>query len=304
MGKELIKKDVYGFNACYYKAKTKSNHAIILALGPNFNNPLINLASKYFVRLGFNVLAIGPKTKDGYYDVEIDDFKDYLIYLRKQGNLKFGIAGASATAMLALVVASYYPEISLTLALSPCDFIMEGYYRDGLDGAKERPADGHSFFKKSGVKLPYLQFAYRHPDYWNKIQEESKRTKNLISTIEMFKKSLELNKLTEDCLIKVEKIKGLIVFVAAKDDCLWDTSRYISRMNERLISHKSNVKVTNLIYEHGTHFLFPQSMVANKLPLADRLIVKAFKAGRTYPKECHQARIDLDKKLKNILKNW
>ena len=44
--------------------------------------------------------------------------------------------------MLALIATSYFHGISLTLAMCPCDFIMEGFYQDGKDGIHERP-DNH-----------------------------------------------------------------------------------------------------------------------------------------------------------------
>lgn len=66
-----------------------------------------------------------------------------------------GIIGASTTAM----AASFIPEITLTAALSPSDFIMEGFYRDGLDGAKERPGNNESTLSYKGESLPYLPFS-------------------------------------------------------------------------------------------------------------------------------------------------
>ena len=76
--------------------------------------------------------------------------------------------------MLALVAASYYPDITLTIAMSPSDFVIEGFYRDGKDGMTERPGDNESSVSWQGKPIPYLPYAYRHPEYWQKIQEESK----------------------------------------------------------------------------------------------------------------------------------
>ena len=53
--------------------------------------------------------------------------------------------------------------------MSPSDFIMEGFYRDGKDGMTERPGDGESTVSWEGKPLPYLPFAYRHPEYWQKM---------------------------------------------------------------------------------------------------------------------------------------
>ncbi len=44
--------------------------------------------------------------------------------MKAQGCEKFGVVGASTTGMLALLAASYYPELSLTVAISPSDFVM------------------------------------------------------------------------------------------------------------------------------------------------------------------------------------
>ena len=54
--------------------------------------------------------------------------------LKSRGNVKFDMIEASTTAMMSLAAASYISEITLTIALSPSDFIM-GFYRDRLDGA-------------------------------------------------------------------------------------------------------------------------------------------------------------------------
>ena len=35
-------------------------------------------------------------------------------------------------------------------------------------------------------------------------------------------------------MIPVEKIKGKLLLIGASDDCLWDTVKYISRMEERM----------------------------------------------------------------------
>ena len=95
-------------------------------------------------------------------------------FLRSKGIEKIGIAGVSTTGMFSLIAASYYPEITMTITMSPSDFVMEGFYRDGKDGMKERPGDNESTVSWQGEPLPYLPFAYRHPEYWQKLEEEAK----------------------------------------------------------------------------------------------------------------------------------
>ena len=52
------------------------------------------------------------------------------------------------------------------------------------------------------------------------------------------------------------------------------------------------------LYEHGTHFAFPESMLRMMLPVGSALLVWVmFKAGKEYPRECMQTRLDIDRRL-------
>ena len=60
-----------------------------------------------------------------------------------------------------------------------------------------------------------------------------------------------------------------------------------------------------LLYRHGTHFVFPDSMLRSMLPLASGLLVRLmFRAGREHPKECRETRIDIDRRLQAALQAW
>jgi pimeloyl-ACP methyl ester carboxylesterase len=241
----------------------------------------------------------------GHHNYPLERFGKAISFLKSKGIEKIGIAGASTTGMLALIAASYYPDITLTIAMSPSDFVMEGFYRDGKDGMTERPGDNESTVSWQGKPLPYLPFAYRHPEYWLKIQEESKNGGDKIASRRMFDESEKIHPLREEEKIKVERIKGKIVFVGAEDDVLWDTCRYIRRMEERLKSVPHECTWESLLYAHGTHFVFPESMLKSMLPVGSGLLVKfMFKAGRDYPKECRETRKDIDRRLTEIIGKW
>ena len=110
---------------------------------------------------------------------------------------------------------------------------------------------------------------------------------------------------TEDERIKVENIRGRLIFIGAEDDVLWDTAKYIRRMEERLSNTQHESQVESWIYEHGTHFAFPESMIKMVLPVGFSLIVSMmFKAGKQYPKECRETRIDIDRRLRKALAEW
>ena len=225
--------------------------------------------------------------------------------IHKKGCSKIGIVGASTTGMLALLAASYYPQISLTIAISPPDFVMEGFYQDGKDGMRERPGDNESSVSWKEEPLPYLPYAYRHPEYWLKIKEASKAGKDMVASRLMFDESERRHPVREKERIRVENIHGKVLCIGAEDDVLWDTCKYIRRMEKRLKDKPHSCKFKALLYEHGTHFAFPETMLKIMLPVGGSLLVgAAFRAGRQYPKECRETRRDIDRKLVQVLRRW
>ena len=59
------------------------------------------------------------------------------------------------------------------------------------------------------------------------------------------------------------------------------------------------------VYEHGTHFVFPDGMLKTMFPVGSALFVKlAFSAAKKYPKECKTARIDIDRRMTHVICDW
>lgn len=296
-----VEKD--GFYGAYFKCRKDTDKAVILMLGDNIDDFMAMAGAKWVMKKDCNVMTMSPAKNDySHHNYPLERFEKAIDFLKKQGNTKIGIAGASTTGMLALVAASYIPDITLTIAISPSDFVMEGFYRDGLDGAHERPGDYESSVSYRGEPLPFLPYAYRHPEYWQMIEKEAKEGGDMVASRKLFDESESRHPLQEEEKIKVENIKGKIVFVGAEDDVLWDTCRYIRRMAERLETLPHDCVYELLTYEHGTHFAFPYSMIN---PLLTSLLVSfEFRAGKQFPKECRAARIDIDKKLSEIITKW
>lgn len=297
--------EIDGFYGTYFPNDSPTDKAMILMLGDSSDDRLAKSGAKWVHGLGCHALAMSPARKDyGHHNYPLERFGAAIAFLKDRGIRKIGIAGASTTGMLALVAASYFPDITLTIAMSPSDFIMEGFYRDNKDGMRERPGDGESTVSWKGEPLPYLPFAYRHPEYWKKIEEEGKAGKDLVASRNLFDESELRHPLREEELIKVENIKGQIVFVGAEDDVLWDTCKYIRRMEERLARKPHDCTYLSLIYEHGTHFVFPESLLKIMLPVGADLMSLAFRAGREFPEECRAVREDIDSKLSEIIREW
>ena len=311
MNRRMKKQQIFteehdGFIGAYYGGPADSKKAIILMLGDSSEDHMARCGADWVMKRGCHALNMSAGKKDyGHHNYPLERFGKAISFLRSRGIEKIGIAGASTTGMLALIAASYYPDITLTIAMSPSDFVMEGFYRDGKDGMTERPGDNESTVSWQGKPLPYLPFAYRHPEYWQKIMEESKAGGDKVASRKMFDESERLHPVREEEKIKVEKIHGKIVFVGAEDDVLWDTCKYIRRMEERLSSLPHDCRWKALLYDHGTHFVFPESLLKRILPIGSDLLVRiVFKAAREYPQECRETRRDIDCRLTAIIRKW
>lgn len=295
-----------GFHGVYWENKKQTDCAIIMMLGDDSEDMMAKGGAKWGIGLGLNVLTMSPSKKDyGHHNYPLERFGAALCCLKARGNRHFAIGGASTTGMVALVAATYFPEITLTFAFTPSDFVWEGFMRGKRDGCKEWPVDGESTLSFQGKPLAYMPFVYRHPQYYEAIIEEAKRTHNMTASKKLFDDSEEAGLIPEEAFIEVEKINGTLVLVGAKDDVLWDTVRYIQRMEKRLQSHSHQCDVMVLTYEHGTHFVFPQSLLKAMLPVCSGLLVRlAFEAGRKFPKECRATREDIDKNCRKAILQW
>lgn len=189
--------------------------------------------------------------------------------------------------------------------MTPSDFVWQGFMQGKKDGCKEWPIEGESLFSYKGKPLPYIPFCYQHPDYWRIISEESKRTGNMVASRKLFDDSEAAHPIAEEEFIKIENIRGKLFLVGAEDDALWDTAKYIRRMEKRLAEKPHSCEVEVVVYEHGTHFVFPDGMLKTMLPVGSALFVKlAFSAAKKYPKECKTARIDIDRRMTHVICDW
>ena len=119
--------------------------------------------------------------------------------------------------MEALAAASYFPDITLTIGLTASDFIWQGFEQGKKDGCKEWPVPGASTLSYRGKPLPYMPFAYEHPAYWKKVEEETKGSGDILRSTCLFIDS-EKRKHAEDEMIKIENIKGKLILLGADDD--------------------------------------------------------------------------------------
>lgn len=300
-----VEKD--GFYGVYWENKTPAKAAVIAMLGDDAQDYMAKSCVKWLMkRCGVNVLTMSPAKKDySHHNYPLERIEKAIAWLKSHGNEKIGIVGASTTGTLALTAASYFHDITLTIAMTPSDFIWQGFAQGKKDGCGEWPVENESLFTYRGEQLPYMTFSYKHPDYWLAMKSEAKSSGNMIASRKIFDDSEKARPITEDEFIKIENIKGKLLMIGAADDSLWDAAKYVKRAEKRLSEKSHECDAEFCAYEHGTHFVFPESLLKTIFPIGAGLIMKfVFKAAKDYPKECKQTRIDVEKKVLSAVDEW
>ena len=306
MKKQFFSNEKDGFYGTYYENPKDANCAMIGLFGDDPNDFMAKCGAKWLHKNGVNVMCMSPDVKNySHVNFPLERIKTAIKWLKSHGNKKIGIMGMSTAGMDSLVAASYFPDITLTFGLTPSDFVWQGFEQGEKDGCKEWPIPDASTLSWQGKPLAYMPFFYAHPEYYHKIEEETKGSGDITRSTHLFIDSEKAREHTEEEMIKVENIKGKLIMVGADDDSFWEAGKYVRRMDKRLKERPHECDYEALTYEHGTHFVLPETMLRKALPVGLKFVMKfIFKAAKDYPKECEQTRKDIDRRLSAALKQW
>ena len=306
MKKQFFSNEKDGFYGTYYENPKGANYAMIGLFGDDPNDFMAKCGAKWLHKNGVNVMCMSPDVKNyGHVNFPLERIETAIKWLKSHGNKKIGIMGMSTAGMDSLVAASYFPDITLTFGLTPSDFVWQGFEQGEKDGCKEWPIPDASTLSWQGKPLAYMPFVYAHPEYYHKIEEETKGSGDITRSTHLFIDSEKAREHTEEEMIKVENIKGKLIMVGADDDSFWEAGKYVRRMDKRLKERPHECDYEALTYEHGTHFVLPETMLRKALPVGLKFVMKfIFKAAKDYPKECEQKRKDIDRRLSAALKQW
>lgn len=306
MKKQFFSNEKDGFYGTYYENPKGANCAMIGLFGDDPNDFMAKCGAKWLHKNGVNVMCMSPDVKNyGHVNFPLERIETAIKWLKSHGNKKIGIMGMSTAGMDSLVAASYFPDITLTFGLTPSDFVWQGFEQGEKDGCKEWPIPDASTLSWQGKPLAYMPFVYAHPEYYHKIEEETKDSGDITRSTHLFIDSEKAREHTEEEMIKVENIKGKLIMVGADDDSFWEAGKYVRRMDKRLKERPHECDYEALTYEHGTHFVLPETMLRKALPVGLKFVMKfIFKAAKDYPKECEQTRKDIDRRLSAALKQW
>lgn len=295
-----------GFYGTYYINPNSADNAVIGLFGDDPNDYMAKCGAKWLHKNGVNVMCMSPDVKNySHVNYPLERIGTAIKWLKNNGNKKIGIMGMSTAGMDSIAAASYYPDITLTFGLTPSDFIWQGFEQGEKDSCKEWPIPNASTLSWEGKPIAYMPFVYQHPEYYRIIEEETKGSGDVTRSTKLFIDSEKAREHTEEEMIKVENIKGKLILIGADDDSFWETGKYIRRMDKRLQEHPHSCDYEAIVYEHGTHFVLPESMLRTALPVGLKFVLKfVFRAAKEYPNECEATRKDIDKRLSAAIKEW
>ena len=295
-----------GFYGTYYINPNGADNAVIGLFGDDPNDYMAKCGAKWLNKSGVNVMCMSPDVKNySHVNYPLERIGTAIKWLKSNGNKKIGIMGMSTAGMDSIAAASYYPDITLTFGLTPSDFIWQGFEQGEKDSCKEWPIPNASTLSWEGKPIAYMPFVYQHPEYYRIIEEETKGSGDVTRSTKLFIDSEKAREHTEEEMIKVENIKGKLILIGAEDDSFWETGKYIRRMDKRLQEHPHSCDYEAIVYEHGTHFVLPESLLRTALPVGLKFVLKfVFRAAKEYPNECEATRKDIDKRLSAAIKEW
>ena len=307
MKKQIFRTESDGFCGSFSQIAADEKAVVIIMNDDGPEDFLSKIGMKWLNKIGVSSMALGPsKEEKGLHSWPLEEAELAVSWLKKEGYKKIGICGLSAGSNMALSAAARISDITLTIAMTPMDWVYWGYFHDGLDGASERPAEGESSLSWRGKPLPYVPAPWNHPDYWKQIKSEAKRRKDMVAALNFHALAEEKHPMKETERIPVEKISGRLLLAGAEDDVLWDTCGAIQRMRKRLEESADSCMYEILTYAHCSHFIFPESMLDLILPrfAADLILPHVFRETKGYIKECRESRIDLDQHIQKTIHEW
>lgn len=306
MKKILFDSEKDGFYGTYYENPRGADCTMIGLFGDDPNDYMAKCGVRWLHKNGVNALCMSPGKKNySHVNMPLERYGTAIEWLKAHGTRKFGIMGMSTAGMDSLVAASYFPDITLTFGLTASDFVWQGFEQGKKDGCGEWPVPGASTLSWKGEPLPYMPFVYQHPDYWNMIQEETKGSGDFMRSTCLFIESEKAREHSEDEMIKIENINGKLFLIGADDDSFWEAGKYVRRMDKRLKERPHKCEYEALAYEHGTHFVLPESLLRAALTVGLKFVLRfVFRAAKEYPNECEQTRKDIDARLSAALKEW
>jgi len=232
---------------------THSIHKTIILLGGSDGSQTgLSLMAGPLASRGFNVLTVGYFNEQGLppklEEIPLEYFEHVFSWLKKnpvtQGDSIY-LHGTSKGGELALLLASRYREISRVVVSSP-----HAYCLQALDGLMA--GNNASSWSYKGKSLPFISvdnnIFYRH-------QKECIKKGIPFGFTSTYKTSVDMATNKEEARIKIENAYADFLFIAGRQDNVWNTYEACASMISALENNHYKYLYTLLDYEELGHSL-------------------------------------------------
>ena len=306
MKKEIITLGNFEFE--YYPCPGGSDRTMITILASSTDTSfLIKPAAKYFLKQGVNVVSFMPVLKgesySGWKDFPLDKVEETVHWCLDHGSKKVGVAGASATSITSLTCASLIPEISLVMVMAVMDYVMQASNTIKENGKiKEWPEPNTSMFTWRGEQVPYSPYNLTKEEFEALAWDSYKRgDMNLLPLMDHIEKQPEFSR----GFIPAENAHARIILIGADNDTGCFAGRNVRRLEKRLKDASYAYGVEAYTFPCCSHYIFPQSLVTNLLPIGSSLVLGLmFRSEKEHPKECAATRKEVDRICRRVISEW
>lgn len=268
-----------GFEGICFPAAQRKDKVVIVLSGSNGGMSLTKKCAQFYANHNIPALAVALfKTKETNQNLDrvpIEYIEAAIRWLRQKGYQRIGIDGMSKGSEIALLSATMFPELTCVIARVPSYFVSEGLIAKG----KSKEPSGTSCWSYKGEEIPYAPYNARKFHIPEIIWKE--RELHIIAVNRD-------KKVTEACIIPVEKINGPVLLLSSVHDSVWPSYESSNYIEKRLTSHDFIYPHKHVAYQYMSHMMATGISGWMKL---------AFRTERQYGKECNQERIQLEHEL-------
>jgi dienelactone hydrolase len=231
-----------GLVATLYEPAKRGPHAGIIVLGGSEGGiRSAQTTAAILASHGYAALAVAYFGMEGLPErlagIRLEYIKNAIDWMGKREGVDAGrlaVLGGSKGAELALLAASYYPEIKAVVAYVPTNVAWPG-----IGG----PGSSWTYQEKPVPFVPYNGAPVRNP-------ADGGKTMMLTP---LYQKSLDNREAVENAAIAVEKINGPVLLISGKDDQLWPSALMGELIIERLKQKKHRFRYEHLSYYGAGH---------------------------------------------------
>lgn len=256
--------------------------AVIVVEGNEGGRALLKRLGTMFSMRGIAALSVcffdEPGLPKSMEQVPIEPIERAVEWLLARGYERIAMYGFSKGAELALLCASFLPEITGVVGVSPIHCIW---------GKLRKHNTLVSEFTYHGRELPCM---VARMDYGKIIRDFI--VEQQMKFTDMYEQALE--HFVEASAIPVERIQGDIFLIYTREDTVWCSAKAAEYIRERLKRHRFHYSFTELSYERASHILIP----------LDSPALKMFRIERKCPRECRNSRLDAFERTIAWLKKW